>query len=171
MDPMTEFAIWRRQPPFRMQGGLVLPAQCRTGLVTTIKSGVVHLDAGLAVTYKHGVARFGARFMCDTGSTDAIILADASAYGDLICEFCVDAKLGPGVYRCFNADRLLIYIGSSKTPLKRQRGHAARTPWWHEVADVKVERFPTLFAARGAERLAIVAENPLYNKFPKRRSA
>jgi hypothetical protein len=149
----------------------VFPAQCRTGLVTTAKGGVAHLDAGLAVYYDHGKARFGARFMCDEGTENAIVLADARAHGDLICELCVDAKLGPGVYRCFNAGRALIYIGSSKTPLKRQRSHASRTPWWHEVADVQVERFSTLFAARGAERLAIVAENPLYNKLPKRRSA
>lgn len=176
-DPLVYFAFWHRQPPYRATGKhseraiTVLPAQCRTGLVTTSKGGVAHPDAELAVFYDDGKARFGARFMCDGGTENAIALADASAHGNLVCEFCVDAKLGPGVYRCFNTDRLLIYIGSSKTPLKRQRSHATRTPWWHEVADVQVERFPTLFAARGAERLAIVAENPLYNKLPKKRSA
>ena len=177
MDPLTDFAHWRIEAPFLAKPprydfrALVVPAQSKTGIVTSGRSGIAHLDVGLATVFVQGRARFGARFACDGYSTDAVILPDARAYGDILCEFCVDAKLGPGVYRCFDAGRRLIYIGSSKTPLKRQKGHESRSPWWPEVADIRVTRYPTLFEARAAERLAILAEDPAYNKLPRKRGA
>lgn len=66
----------------------------------------------------------------------------------------------------------LLYIGSTGTRLRRVKSHEARTAWWPEVAEVKVERFPTIFEARVAERLAIIVERPLYNRqYGSRRTA
>lgn len=177
MDPLVDFAKWRKEAPFTATRpkyyfkARVVSVQSKTGLVAARRGGVAHLDAGVAAIFKEGRARFGARFLCDGYTIDAAILPDASAYADLICEFCVDAKLGPGVYRCYGADRQPIYIGSSITPLKRQKGHESRSSWWPEVTEVQVTRYPTLFEARAAERLAIIAENPVRNKLPRKRGA
>lgn len=177
IDPLTDFAQWGRPAPFLAKRpkydfhALVVPVRSKTGLVAAKRGGIAHLDDGIAAVFRHGRARFGARYFCGPGTTDAVVLADARAYGDLICEFCVDAKLGPGVYRCFNAASRLIYIGASVTPLRRQKAHEARSSWWPEVADVQVTRYPTLFQARAAERLAIVAEDPVYNRLPRKRGA
>jgi hypothetical protein len=177
MDPLTEFAHWRKPAPYRAEASdwsgrttVVIPVRSKTGLVAARQGGLAHLDAGVAVIFEDGRARFGARFSCAGGSTDVAILPDASAYGG-VCERCVDAVAGPCVYRCFNAAPALIYIGSAEKWLARLSGHRTRTPWWPEVADVKITRYPTIFEARAAERLAIEAENPVHNKLPRRRRA
>lgn len=170
MDPLTDFARWGRNAPFLATRknydyrAMVVPVQSKTGLVASRRGGVLHLDAGIAAVFEQGQARFGARFLCAGGTINAAVVRDAGSYGYVICELCVDAKLGPGVYHCFGAGARLLYIGSSKTPLKRQKIHQSRTPWWPEVENVRVTRFPTEFEARAAERLAIDAELPPYNK-------
>lgn len=169
MDPLTDFAHWGKNAPFLatrpeyFYRAYVVPVRSKTGIVASRRGGFAHYDAGIAAVIRNGKARFGARFMCGGYSIDAGILPNADAYGG-ICVLCADAKLGPGVYRFFGADSRLIYIGSSEAPLKRQRQHESSTPWWPEVADVQVQRYPTIFEARAAERIAIDAEKPLYNK-------
>ena len=91
------------------------------------------------------------------------IIPDAKPYGG-ICEFCVDVVAGPGVYRCFDSAAALIYIGSAERVLSRLSGHKSRSSWWPDVADVRTTRYPTIFEARAAERLAIEAERPPRNK-------
>ncbi len=169
--PLTEFVHWGKPAPYRAAHSewwterttIVMPVRSKTGLVASRQGGVAHLDDGVAVVFENGRARFGARFSCGEGSTNVAILADARAYGG-VCERCVDAVAGPCVYRCFDAVPTLIYIGSAEKWLARLSGHRSRTPWWPEVANVQITRYPTIFEARGAERQAILAEHPKYNK-------
>jgi hypothetical protein len=131
------------------------------------------MHVGVAAIFDNNVAQFGARFMCGGGSNDVAVLPNTDAYGG-VCPLCEDVAKGPCVYRCFNSAKGLIYIGSAEAYLKRLQSHESRTPWWPEVAETAAERFPTIFEARAAERLAILAEQPLYNKQYKtqrRRSA
>lgn len=176
MDPLVDFICWRRDAPYFCVSGYtgrrvkVFPVRSKTGLVASRRSATAHLDAGVAATLERGRLRYGARFMCGGGSYVAGIIPDAKPYGG-ICAYCVDAVAGPGVYRCFNSFAALIYIGSAERVLSRLDGHKSRTPWWPEVADVQTTRYPTIFEARAAERLAINAESPLYNKAWQKRGA
>jgi hypothetical protein len=71
---------------------------------------------------------------------------------------------GCGLYRHFDADRVLLYIGISENPVTRARDHAAGSIWaqfavhwegtWHTTRDL----------ALAAERDAIISEKPLFNK-------
>lgn len=68
------------------------------------------------------------------------------------------------VYRCFDADGALLYIGRTMHPAKRESLHKNRTPWWSDVARVTYEWCDSTAAARVAEREAIGAEAPRYNR-------
>lgn len=139
-------------------------SRCKTGVVAARYGALAHFPREFTTIFgPGGGTRFCAKFLCGGTTSQAVIL---SGTGDApaVCTACEDAAKGPGVYRCFNAARQPVYIGSAVVVLKRLAGHESRSPWWPEVSDVKVERFPTIFQARAAERLAIKAEAPLHNK-------
>lgn len=67
------------------------------------------------------------------------------------------------LYRMYDADRVLLYVGISNRPHVRFAQHAADKPWWTEVAHIAVEHHPGRGWAAQAERHAIETEQPLYN--------
>jgi hypothetical protein len=146
------------------RGGLVeLKATCKTGIVASQTGPLAHYSDKFWAYYQDGRIRYCADYQCGNGNCNVIILASADDhYG--MCEVCEDAAKGPCVYRCFNAAGDLLYIGSAKAYLRRMQAHWTQSKWWPEVADTKVERFPTLLAARGAELHAIKTENPIENR-------
>lgn len=68
------------------------------------------------------------------------------------------------VYRIFNADGDLIYVGITRNWDNRRSHHAANQPWWDEVDDIAFAYYPNRFEAAVAEREAIKAELPRYNR-------
>lgn len=67
------------------------------------------------------------------------------------------------LYRFFNEDGEVIYIGSStRTVIHRMNEHRYERPWWDEVATITVEKVP-FRRLRSAEMEAIDAEQPKYN--------
>lgn len=72
------------------------------------------------------------------------------------------------LYRLFNADDLLLYVGISKNPKKRWGQHALEKPWWHEVAEKTVEWHPDHATAVALETQAIAAERPAYDQTARR---
>jgi hypothetical protein len=67
------------------------------------------------------------------------------------------------VYRCYNADGVLLYIGQTGDLPNRRSGHKCGSSWWPEVAEFKITRPMTRDAALRYEREAIRAERPEYN--------
>lgn len=67
------------------------------------------------------------------------------------------------VYRFYDEEKKLLYVGVTSNPGRRMENHAAEKPWWEEVRVVLVEHFPTRDAALQAEREAIWQEKPLHN--------
>lgn len=67
------------------------------------------------------------------------------------------------LYRFFDSDRQLLYVGLTVDPGARWSSHCKEKPWWHEVDTVKVETFPTRDLVIKAEREAIETEHPRYN--------
>lgn len=69
------------------------------------------------------------------------------------------------VYRYYNADGRLLYVGCSKNPWTRYKTHRQDSRLWiNEVARGRISVFPDQATALEAERAAIIAEKPLYNK-------
>jgi predicted GIY-YIG superfamily endonuclease len=75
------------------------------------------------------------------------------------------------VYRHFAADGTLLYVGVSHDPTRRLYEHKCRTDWAGEVARTTVEWFDSRAAAFEAERAAIEAEAPMFNRDPRERDS
>lgn len=68
------------------------------------------------------------------------------------------------LYRHYNADKTLLYIGISTTFFTRLRDHKSVSHWFNEIVTVTIQHFTTLQEALKAETCAIKHERPLYNK-------
>lgn len=68
-----------------------------------------------------------------------------------------------GVYRYFDADNRLLYIGSSLNLPKRFSQHKLSSAWEGLSNRVEVENYDTIEEARYEEKMAIYKEYPKYN--------
>jgi len=67
------------------------------------------------------------------------------------------------LYRHYDADGALLYVGIALSPLARLAQHRA-SAWVHEIARVEIDWHETREAALEAERQAIIEKNPKHNK-------
>lgn len=77
------------------------------------------------------------------------------------------------LYRLFDAEGSLLYVGITVHFLQRVQQHSVGQTWWEEVARIEVEHFADRLAAGAAEIHAINTESPRYNikdvKIPRTR--
>lgn len=66
------------------------------------------------------------------------------------------------VYRFYDSENVLLYVGASGSPEKRWHGHAAK-PWWPDVKRNSMTWYPTKQEALAAETDAIQDEHPKHN--------
>ncbi len=67
------------------------------------------------------------------------------------------------VYRLYDAEGSLLYVGCTVDPWTRLRAHRRRQPWWDEVTDAEFIWFPSVDLAADVEQQAIGTERPVYN--------
>ena len=67
------------------------------------------------------------------------------------------------LYRHFDKDGVLLYVGISLSAVARLSQHKD-SAWFKEIKKVEIEHYPTRGEALGMEALAIRNENPKYNK-------
>ena len=67
------------------------------------------------------------------------------------------------LYRYFDAEGRLLYVGISFSAIARAAQHREDKGWWQDVARMHVEHLPTRSDAVNAERHAIRTEQPLHN--------
>ncbi len=75
---------------------------------------------------------------------------------------------GPGgdrgaVYRLYNPNGVLLYVGITRNFGRRWRDHARDKPWWDEVNRMSVSWCSSWDEASQVEQAAIAAEAPVYN--------
>ncbi|GAA2351039.1 GIY-YIG nuclease family protein [Glycomyces rutgersensis] len=68
------------------------------------------------------------------------------------------------MYRFFDADGTLLYVGITDNLPRRMQNHIDQKPWWGRVTNISTEFFPNRDAVLSAERDAIRAEKPRYNR-------
>ena len=68
------------------------------------------------------------------------------------------------LYRFFDSQGDLLYVGQTCNLNQRIDNHRLSKPWWHEVADCRVEFLSDQCALDEAERRAVVTESPRHNK-------
>ena len=67
------------------------------------------------------------------------------------------------LYRHFDKNGALLYVGISVNAVARIKGNQAVKPWFYDIVDVKIETFDTRILALEAEAVAIRMEAPLHN--------
>jgi predicted GIY-YIG superfamily endonuclease len=67
------------------------------------------------------------------------------------------------LYRFFDADGVLLYIGITADVPARFKKHRDQKPWWNDVARIAIEQFPDRESVLAAEKRAIKAEQPRWN--------
>lgn len=67
------------------------------------------------------------------------------------------------LYRFYDRTDVLLYVGITVDLPTRIKQHLSGKPWWSQVANMRVEHYPTRAEALEAERVAIETEGPLYN--------
>ena len=68
------------------------------------------------------------------------------------------------LYRHFDREDRLLYVGVSMSFLHRQVAHRRTKAWFDQIAKITVEHFPSRTEALAAERKAIKSEGPMYNR-------
>lgn len=71
---------------------------------------------------------------------------------------------GAQLYRHFDADGRLLYVGISVSTLVRLGSHSSMSPWFRSITTVTIEHFDTRKQAEEAERRAIMLEAPIHNR-------
>jgi predicted GIY-YIG superfamily endonuclease len=66
------------------------------------------------------------------------------------------------VYRCYDAEGTLLYVGLSNNLVGRIAKHKRRD-WWPDVASLETVEYPDRESAQYAERDAIHHEKPVHN--------
>lgn len=72
-------------------------------------------------------------------------------------------KAKTDLYRHFDKDGNLLYVGISLSATGRLVSHKRNANWFDDIASVTIEKFKTRSAAEKAERKAIQNENPKHN--------
>ncbi|WP_428956179.1 GntR family transcriptional regulator [Streptomyces sp. cg35] len=74
-----------------------------------------------------------------------------------------DSPERTALYRLYDENDRLLYVGMSNEPKERMKAHAADKTWWPEVATRDFEWFGTRAEAAQAEIEAIRGEQPIHN--------
>lgn len=67
------------------------------------------------------------------------------------------------LYRIFDEDDALLYVGITNNPKGRILGHQSDKPWWPSVSTITLAHFPDREALEAAERVAVATEKPRFN--------
>ena len=67
------------------------------------------------------------------------------------------------LYRHYDADGKLLYVGISLAPLDRLRSHKSQSAWFRDIRKITIEPFANRDLAEEAEICAIETEFPLHN--------
>lgn len=68
------------------------------------------------------------------------------------------------LYRHFDKDENLLYVGISLNVIRRTREHSHESMWFDNISKIIIDRFKTRIEAEKAEIEAIKKENPRFNK-------
>jgi hypothetical protein len=75
----------------------------------------------------------------------------------------IDFRRRTALYRLFDSEGRLLYVGIAFDPQARWLGHSSTKSWWNEVERREVEWHDTRSHALAVESNVILNEAPLYN--------
>lgn len=75
----------------------------------------------------------------------------------------MEEQRSTAIYRLFDSEEQLLYVGISDRPEVRWTEHALDKNWWHLVARKSTDWLPSRSVALAAEAAATKSERPLFN--------
>jgi predicted GIY-YIG superfamily endonuclease len=99
-------------------------------------------------------------------ASELLLKLDSDTTGQDLRAITVLAQLNAvptALYRHFNSEGVLLYIGVSMTITGRMARHETDAVWFREIDHIKLQWFGSRSAALMAEEHAIKTEKPLYN--------
>lgn len=75
----------------------------------------------------------------------------------------------PAIYRHFDAQGRLLYVGATACPLVRTGEHKQLSPWFPQVRTVTIDYTGSIEEARALEGRAIETERPVWNQTHNRK--
>lgn len=160
---------------YRLRNGKTavhLAAKARWPFVITtrpIANRRTHLVGQLDSLWSEGkLCSLAALTMCGSRLGSVAVVRNAPDEFEL-CDFCVLADFqSPCVYRTYDAAGNLLYIGCSTDLFSRFLSHSKSfdpiSAWWPLLATWTATPYPSHAEALEAERLAILAEQPSFNR-------
>lgn len=76
---------------------------------------------------------------------------------------CPQTEESQTLYRFYDANGVLLYVGITNDPGARWAHHARNKDWWQMVSRIEVEHFDSRSLVAEAEKSAIIAERPVHN--------
>lgn len=76
-------------------------------------------------------------------------------------------EMTTALYRHYDANGNLLYVGVSSCPVKRTYQHSLSSHWYNKIFQITIEWFETRSEAIEAEEAAIKNEEPLHNVMSK----
>lgn len=67
------------------------------------------------------------------------------------------------LYRAYDADGQLLYVGITETGTSRMDSHRLASEWWPQVARIELDHYPDRACARSVEAAVIDFWHPPYN--------
>lgn len=156
---------------YKLNGRIVkqIPARANATFIVSsapMQGRVVHRPAEAETLWLDGrYLGLTARTICGRWVSQVDSYHEAPGRFEL-CDRClVEDFPGPCVYRLFDKDDNLLYIGCSINLFNRLLAHVSPSGWrWGQlVARWEYEVYPDHESALHAEKLAILAENPPHN--------
>jgi hypothetical protein len=117
-----------------------------------------------------------AQYRCDEAEARRLTYAEARVLTDQIklslsfrpraqAQGTTKGDLRPHVvYRAYDRDGCLLYVGVSLNPLGRMSAHKASSGWWSQVARIDIEHLPNRAAALAREARLIALLLPEHNR-------
>lgn len=68
------------------------------------------------------------------------------------------------VYRCYDTDGVLLYVGCSTNLTNRMRVHRCKSPWFDASVRVEAHEYPERWQAQCVEQFLISLLRPRHNK-------
>lgn len=131
-----------------------MPAVTRESLIAEARQNL-----GLAIQGRNAKAINGATDLLYRLGEDRFTEQDDAAI-KLLAE--LDA-VPTALYRHFDHEGRLLYIGVSMTVTGRTAQHETYAPWFQQIDHIKLEWFGSRSSAMRAEKYAIKSEKPLHN--------
>lgn len=75
----------------------------------------------------------------------------------------LDAESPTFLYRFYDRDGVLLYVGITFNPSIRWHHHKGKKGWWSDVERIEATRYPNRHQAEAEEVRVIQEESPLYN--------